>query len=234
MITPKLEQLIFEGKAFFKTFVAGGSQRINLNIDNDRFIIITDVTYFSSGSFPQDENGKNNTFVNMSTNGMNTQLSIIGERGINRFLFRNNFVSVPINDAGTDFKLLPIGHTTINCYLLHTTQVNFAFSWAQNLLSQTVAPVPAENFAVDVPTDYGRDGGVNIPVTVDAIVQGAGLYVDSFTSRAAIGVDGSNEFSFPIDNVNNIPDNNRVNSWNYPICHVNYVEIIGLPNNIAR
>jgi hypothetical protein len=35
-----------QGKAQFKTFVAGGSERHVLNIENDRFIIITDITYF--------------------------------------------------------------------------------------------------------------------------------------------------------------------------------------------
>jgi hypothetical protein len=45
MITPHLEKLILCGKAFFKTFVAGGDKH-TLSFGNDRFIIITDITYF--------------------------------------------------------------------------------------------------------------------------------------------------------------------------------------------
>jgi len=75
MITPKLEKLIWEGKAFFKTFVAG-SQKSTLNINNDRFIVITDITYsgYQLENFPVQENA---------------QLNIYGEKGFNHYIFRN-------------------------------------------------------------------------------------------------------------------------------------------------
>ena len=47
MITPHLEKLILCGKASYNTFVIGGSEKCILNVDNDRFIIITDIIYFS-------------------------------------------------------------------------------------------------------------------------------------------------------------------------------------------
>lgn len=233
MITPKLEALIWEGKAFFKTFVAGGSQRHNLEINNDRFIIITDITYFNSGSFPEDVNGENNTFQNMSSQGMNTQLTILGEKQVNRFLFRNSFNAVSNKNDGTNLRLLPNGHTTINCYLLHTTQVAFTFSFAQDIIAQTVGVTPGEFFALNIPIDYGRAGGLGVNVTLDATVQGSSSYVDLFGARATTG-EQSKEFSFPVDALNNIQDTNRANSWAYPILHVNYVEILGLPNNIGQ
>lgn len=234
MITQHLEKLIWEGKAFFKTFVAGGSQRHNLNIDIDRFIIITDITYFSSGHFPEDNSGANNTWANMQRQGMNTQLTIVGERGVNRFLFRNSFIGAPHNNTGTIQHLLPVGHTCINTYILHTTQVAFSFSFAQDFLAQIVATTPGEYYALDTPTDYGRDGQPGaIPVTVNGTVNGAAFYQDLFADRPTSGVGQSQEFSFPVDTTNNIPGTNRVNSWAYPILHVNYVEIIGNPNNIG-
>lgn len=235
MITPKLEQLIWEGKAFFKTFVAGGSQRHNFNIQNDRFIIITDITYFSSGHFDADASGTNNTFANMYRQGMNTQLTILGEKGVNRFLFRNSFVGVPHNNSGQIEHLLPVGHTVINTYLLHTTQVAFTFSFAQDLQNQVVGNTPGEYYALQPPTDYGKDGTPGVlPVTLNGEgFGGTAPLIDLFGANATGGQTESKEFSFPVVAANNIPATNRENSWAYPICHVNYVEIIGLPNNIG-
>jgi hypothetical protein len=234
MITPKLEQLIWEGRAFFKTFVAGGSQRHNLNIQQDRFIIITDITYFSSGHFEDSASGTNNTWANMQRQGMNTQLTILGERGVNRFLFRNSFVGVPHNNTGNVEHLLPVGHTAINTYLLHTTQVAFSFSLAQDLIGQTVAVTPGEFFAIQPPTDYGRDGQPGaLNVTTVAQVNSVPAYDDLFAAAATANTDESKEFSFPVNGTTNIVDINRVNSWAYPILHVNYVEVIGSPNNLS-
>jgi len=231
MITPKLEELIFCGKAFFKTLVVGGSQKFNFKIQNDRFIIITDLTYFSSGHFNTDTLGANNNFANISQQGMNTQLTILGEKGINRFLFRNSFVNVGENTQ----QLLPFGNTNLNVYLLHTTQVSFTFSFAQNLVSQTTGVVPPEFFGIASPTDYGKDGVLpNEAVTLSAVVQGANSYVNLYNRQAAPGANESNELAFPLDNVNNISDVKRTDSWSYPILLVNYVEIMGLPNNIGQ
>lgn len=234
MLTPKLEQLIWEGKAAFRTFVAGGSQRHRLEIDNDRFIIITDITYYNTGSFPVDPRGTNNNWANISRNGMNTQVTIGGERGINRFLFRNSFTS--IFDVDTNNNIVtPIGHSLINTYLIHTTEVAFSFSFAQDFTGQTVAITEAGNYALNPPTDYGRLGQPGaLPVTVAGTVNGAGVYEDNFGNKNnTVGIAQSQEFSFPVDAVNDIPSLNRINSWAYPILHVNYVEIIGLPNNIG-
>jgi hypothetical protein len=233
MLTAKLEDLIWCGKAQFKTFVAGGSERHVLNIENDRFIIITDITYFSSGHFPDSPDGEFNNWENLSANGMNTQVTIGGERGVNRFLFRNNFTEVLV--SGNRQLLAPVGNCKINTYLLHTTQAAFTFSFAQDFRGQTVAIANANNYALPSPTDYGRDGQPGaLAVTVSGIVNGAAPYSDNFDNRAgAPGVNESTEFSFPVDAVNQITSLNRVNSWAYPILHVNYVEILGLPNNIG-
>lgn len=230
MLTAKLENLIWEGKAQFKTFVAGGSERHVLNIQTDRYIIITDLTYFSSGHFPVSPDGEFNNWANLSLNGMNTQVTVGSERGVNRFLFRNSFTEV---NAGR--TLSPVGSTKIDCYLLHTTQAAFSFSFGQDFTGQTVALTEAEQYALNPPTDYGRQGQAGaLPVTVAGTVNGAGVYQDNFGTKSNTpGVNQSNEFSFPVDAVNQIQSLNRINSWAYPILHVNYVEILGRPVNIG-
>jgi hypothetical protein len=235
MLTPKLEQLIWEGKATFKTFVAGGSQRHLLNINNDRFIIITDITYFNSGHFPDDISAASNRWNVLQAQGMNTQVTLGGERGVNRFLFRNSFVAVPNAGSSLTEHLSPIGSTTLNTYIIHTSQVAFTFSFAQDFTAQTVGNTAAENYALNTPTDYGRDGQPGVlPVTLDGVVNGTNVYLDNFANRpGSIGVNESREFSFPVDSTNDIPATNRVNSWAYPILHVNYVEIKGIPTNLG-
>ena len=235
MLTPKLEQLIWDGAASFKTFVAGGSQRHLLNINNDRFIIITDITYFNSGHFPDDITAANNIWTELQKNGMNTQLTIGGERGVNRFLFRNSFVAVPNTNTSLREHLSPIGSTLINTYLIHTTQCAFTFSLAQDFTAQTLGPTRASDYALNTPTDYGRDGQPGVlNVTLDGTVNGTAVYLDNFGNLpGSIGVNESREFSFPVDSTNDIVANNRINSWAYPILHVNYVEIKGTPTKLG-
>ena len=114
MVTPKLEEWILCGKAFFKTFVAGGDKH-TLTFGNDRFIIITDITYFPMNIGTA---VKGDETINLQNH--NTQVAIYGERGYNHYIFRN------FNDARNN-SLDFCGPTTINTYLLHEQQVGFSF-----------------------------------------------------------------------------------------------------------
>ncbi len=111
MLTPKLEELILKGRAFFKTFVAGGTKH-TLSFGDDRFIIITDITYFPMNV--EDKKG---------TPNHNTQVAIYGERGYNHFIFRN-YNNTNLNNENVHGFCSP---TTIDLYLMHTKQVGFSF-----------------------------------------------------------------------------------------------------------
>ena len=226
MITPKLEELILCGKAFFKTFVAGGDKH-TLNIGNDRFIIIIDITYFPMNILTSDGV---TTYQNH-----NTQVAIYGERGYNHYIFRNH--NDAINNA-TPRVTTPnfIGPTTINTYLLHEQQVGFSFCNAPFFQNQFMGIADTENPGYPNPIEWGIDGQNNSITTLTMDAVGAPVQND-FTVRPAIGNNESTQLFFPFQKANNFGDGNGVqtnfeNKYEFPLLLVNYVEVIGSANNI--
>jgi len=235
MITPKLEQLIWEGKAYYRTYIAGGSERSVLPIETNRFIIITDITYFSTLPTQEDPLANYNTIVQIYPNGVNVQLTILGERGVNRLLFRNGYSAIGDHQGGDrDYRLLPIGSHCINTYLLHTTQVAFNFAFGGNTTANFVGIVPGTESAYQPPTDYGREGQPgSVPVTTTKVFTGTNPFENSYINRPQPGVDSSIELSFPVDATTQIGSAINNASWCYPFAIVSYVEVIGEPNNIG-
>jgi hypothetical protein len=236
MITPKLESLIWEGRAFFKTYIAGGVERSTLKIDNDRFIIITDITYFSTLPAKADPDFKFNDLGTVYTNGQNTQLTVLGEKGINRFMFRNGYTAVGTkgSTSNDDYRLLPIGSHLINTYLLHTTEVTFTFSFGGNSLATFVGNVPAESEAAyPPPTDYGRVGQPGaVPVVTSRQFPGTAVFENTYINRPAATVDSSKEYSYPVDATTQIDNIFTQSSPGMPYAQVCYIEILGQPNNM--
>lgn len=223
MITPHLEKLIFEGKAFFKTFVAGGAKS-TLNIDQDRFIIITDITYLPNQA---------DTF---GFQYINTQVSIYGEKGFNHYIFRNSNSSyVPVYDGATIQQresydtLNPV---TINTYLLHTTQVGFSFLSRGGTGVPTYGVASVDNPGYLPPLDYGKDGDPGA-ITIPLDMTNGGI-LNQLTNRQgyalSIGSNVTQQVQFPasaaaIPFVEGNP--------HFPVLNVNYVEILGQPTNIG-
>lgn len=232
MITPKLEELIWEGRATFKTFVAGGSGKPILNIEQDRFIVITDITYFNQLNLLNTQLGNLTTIIR---SGLNTQLTILGERGFNRFVFRNNFNLVKVQ--GND-NHLPFGSTKIDTYLIHTNSVSFTFSMGHTFDVQTSLPANENVPAYPQPLDYGKTGAANqpsirrmtmndpLPLTWKFEAQNLNLE-PSFAGDTV-----TQEFSYPVTPTTDMNTNNNLWQHAAPLLHVNYVEIKGLPNNI--
>lgn len=235
MITPKLEALIWEGRAFYKTYIAGGVERSTLKIDNDRFIIITDITYFSTLPAAQDPEFTNNTHVPIYVNGQQTQLTVLGEKGINRFMFRNGYSAIGTLGGGSrDYRLLPLGSTLINTYILHTTEVTFTFSFGGNAFANFVGSVPAESEAAyPPPTDYGRVGQPGaIPVTIRRQFPGTAIFENTYINRPNANADSSKEYSYPVDATTQIDNFLTNQSPGMPFAQVSYIEVLGQPNNM--
>ncbi len=236
MITPKLESLIWEGRAFYKTYIAGGAERSTLKIDNDRFIIITDITYFSTLPALPDPEFRNNDIGTIYLKGQNTQLTVLGEKGINRFMFRNGYSAVGTkgSTSNDDYRLLPIGSHLINTYLLHTTEVTFTFSFGGNSLATFVGIIQAESEAAyPPPTDYGRNGQPGaIPVVINRVFPGTAVFDNTYNNRPAATVDSSKEYSYPVDATTQIDNSLTQSSPGMPYAQVSYIEVLGQPNNM--
>lgn len=225
MITPKLEQLIWEGKAFFKTYVAGPTKS-TLNIDNDRFIIITDVQF---SGFADD----NPVFGIQEY--PNIQLNIYGEKGFNHYLFRNNKQEQQVyydsNNFTEQYAIVKTGNEpqTINTYLLHTTQVGFSFLLANRIVN-TVANASVSNPSLTPPLDYGKDGDAGVISVVVSGVTG-GTMTNFYTNRQGFalpdGVVTTQQIQFPVQ-AGTLP----IATTNFCFANVNYIEILGKPENM--
>ena len=217
MITPKLEELILSGRAFFKTFVAGGTKH-TLNISNDRFIIITDITYFAM-NVPDNEGTANH----------NTQVAIYGERGYNHFIFRN-YNNTNVNNANVHGFSSP---TTIHTYLLHEQQVGFSFSNAPFFTNISNGVADTENPGYAPPLEYGIDGQPT-PVPVILTMNSVPTFItNNLTTRPAAGLNESQQLFFGFDNANSFVQTIKENEvYEYPLLHVNYIEVLGSSNNI--
>ena len=233
MITQGLERLILCGRAFPKTFVACGGQKSNIFVQNDRFIVITDIVYFSRKPLVGTATYRDcidNSNPN-ELNSLTTQLTILSERGFNRFMFRDNLTT---QMQGEDCS--PIGNTKIDTYLIHTKAVSFTFSKGGNMLVQNINPAgngdPNTIASLQTPSDYGKIGtpGV-IPVTIETTVSSATAFINNYSvGRNGLNVAESNELAFPVDtltNMDNIEDFNCM-----PIANIFYVEVLGMPGNI--
>ena len=240
MITPYLEQLIIEGRAIYKTFVAGYSEKHIMDIAENRYIILTDLWYTPTLYYdPRIAESTDplirKTIDQQFKNNMITQLTILGDRGFNRFLFKNSIskdylVNDPLKPT-VDLSFYSANNPIhLSCYLIHTNGISFTFSNQEQIFpSSSTAPFDVP--ALPDPTDYGKDG---IPGTIPTINQFntiSGFQNDFHNQKMVSGNGGSNEFSFPVNANTDLNIPLKQNSISYPILNVGYVEIQGQPKN---
>lgn len=235
MLSPILEKLILQGKAMFRTAVVGGSEKFILNVQNDRFIIITDINFQmpvkSGKDFFLDATGLKLLLIKG-----NTQMKVFSTKSNNTFLFRPTF---NVSTVEGKYLLTPGASTSINTYLVHESDVSFTFSNA-GFLNPTELRVltDPQSIGYPPPMDYGKAGTPgSLAVTEIAsvvasdsgrnfIVPGGDLY-----TQQTVGASAPTEVIFPVDNTNRY--NTLESPFDYPIVNISYVEIQGSPNNIS-
>lgn len=227
MLTTKLEELILKGRAFFRTAVIGGTQKATINIEDDRFIIITDVTYFPGFYVPSTAP---QTLPSELTD-FTSQFMIYGNRGFNNFVTRTKFDLVQTLEGRSVYA--PSNHIRFDLYILHTDQVGFSFTKGADI-TPTNFVAPANNPGYAPPMDYGREGDTGaLPTSITTpITTPTGRLINN-SSRAGSGTNNADTFILPVDAQTRILATDMHNTNNYPILHVNYVEILGLPNNLG-
>lgn len=236
MLTSKLEELILKGRGAFKTFVAGATQKNTIPIKEDHFIIITDITYFSSMFLEQN----NESAGDILLDNMNTQIQIFSNKNFNRFMFRNNFSALAMGDGGPAqaFVNAPAGSTTINLYLIHTEAVSITFSKAVNFNNGIAGILGVKNPANNPPNDYGKDGFNNsLPIDLEMnYIEGGNFYQINPVNNFGTGLNQGyfKELAFPVTVKTDIKQKERLSSAGYPILHVNYVEIKGKPTDLGN
>jgi hypothetical protein len=223
MLSTALEKMVLCGKASFNTYVIGGAEKYVLNVQSDRFIIITGITYFSRINHNSSGNRLN---VTRNLADCITQLRVFSSKSNNLFTFRDNF---NVSTVGVDdFIVVPTGSTQIETYLVHETDVSFTFACGgkrTNINGNFPDNTPA-NFP---PYDYGQGAD---PRALPVVLSSADTSLTSLPTGLNNLVPGpfTTEFTIPVDAVH-YP--NVTSPQNYPLIHVQYVEILGNPTNIA-
>jgi len=232
MITPHLEKLILTGKASFNTHVIGGSEKCILNVPKDRFIIITDLTYFSQLNLESGRSNLGMTEIELVTlnKQLNTQCRIFSRKSNNTFLFRNQ-ISIAVNLTSTLHDVFPVGSVKLDTFLIHDQDVSFTFSKDLGNTNLSTGLSPSKSIGSLPPFDYGLEGQTGaLPVrrrtgsNLLTSVQAGNLFLQGVPA-------GNLEFGFPVYALTQLT--NCEVSTAYPLMLVGYVEIQGSPTNIG-
>jgi hypothetical protein len=232
MITPHLEKLILTGKASYNTHVIGGSEKCILNVPKDRFIIITDLTYFSQLNLEKDKSnlGMSESELTTLNTQLNTQCRIFSRKSNNTFLFRNQ-IQIAVNLTSTLHDVFPIGSVKLDTFLIHDQDVSFTFSKDLKNTNLSTGLSPTKSIGSPPPFDYGLEGQTGaLPVrrrtgsNLLTSVQAGNLFLQGVPA-------GNLEFGFPVYALTQLT--NCEYSTAYPIMNVGYVEIQGSPTNIG-
>jgi len=240
MLTSKLEDLIWKGKAFPKTFCVGNTQKHVLNIQPDRFIIITDILYFPFYANQDPESERPTTLFEeiakwIDSNRISTQLTILGEKNFNRFQFRNNISFVKNIEGNREYLAIPQTPTHLDTYLIHTTGVSFTFSHGTKWNNLNTIVLPSST-AYSAPIDYGKEGdSTAYPVTTIADMTTTDFTFTNYYDRIGIpsNFPATKELAYPVDSTTSITSGQRLYGNQHPILQVSYIEILGSPNNIG-
>jgi hypothetical protein len=230
MVTPCLEKLILNGKASYKTFVAGGSSKNILEVGVNRWIVITDFVYFPF--LPSDALTPSSSYIDpASLDGFNlTQMNIFSNKSFNAYVFKNSFNHC--QDKTNETYITPGAPIQIDTFLTHEQDVSFTFlkenPSAAALTTTDLGNSPTGVKNLKPPLDYGGDGlagSITVPRRRDfgAIAQIRPLG----TSIAATVNPNFSQLQLPVDALTDIKADLGA-SISYPVVNVGYVEIFGV------
>lgn len=232
-----LDRLVLCGKASFGTFVAGGSEKPCLEVDSNRFVIITGFTFF-----PYSDTDNTDAIDDWFTR-MIIQMQIVSDKSKNNFVFRNNFGSNVYITGGdppvfNNYYQPGCPVTIDNLFLIHESDVAFLFSFGTRITPVLTNTTPPEGVGLAPPSGYGkrglRSGGNPIAVVQEAAtVSPSHLYnVGGRGVPSTKGVFNANELRFPVvDPTTTFAE--IASQWQYPIVNVKYYEIQGNPHDLA-
>jgi len=234
MLTPHLEKLILSGRAVYRTFVAGNTNRHILPVGSDRFIIVTDLTFFNFAPKETfvDLDGLKQVFQENSL----FQVRIKSYKSENTFVFRNSFQITKDSQGNQhEYTINSQGSTQLNTYLVHTNDVAIIFSLheAQTNVND-LSIMDARGVGFPRVSDYGKEGLKDALQTLNSTV---GLSTGAnYTPGGQIyntpGQINYAEFTAPIDpNTNPISLTNF--PWSTPLLQIGYVEIYGNLTDIS-
>jgi hypothetical protein len=198
-----LENLIHAGKAEFKVFSAGGGQKSILNIQQNHYIIITNVLFQ-----PQYKGDALN------------QLNIVSEAKINSLIFRNSLFAVSQSNQYS----API---SIDTYFMHKTSVQFCFSRVDPMGVALNGTFDKDSFGFAPNIDYAKDTVPGAQVVQKFRANSLGQVV-SFQGNTVKTLAPTDYFglNFPMIGLsfNNLPQD-------IPLCTISYVEVFTNQNN---
>jgi hypothetical protein len=193
-----LENLIHAGKAEFKVFSAGGGQKSILNIQQNHYIIITNVLFQ-----PQ--------FKGDTLN----QLNIVSEAKINSLIFRNNLSSIAATATNYNSSI------SIETYFMHKTSVQFCLSKIDPMLIATNGTFDKDSFGFNPNIDYAKDtiAGAQIvqKVRANSLGQTVSFQGNTVKSLAPVDYFGLN---FPMIGLTFSGE-----PQNIPLVTISYVEV---------
>lgn len=239
MLPPNLVKLISEGKAFFRTFVAGGGTKSVLPVPNDRYIVIIGYTFYPFV-------GRDSSVPTDFDQWRNVQMMVASTKSMNHFIMRNN-TGTDLSIIGGLFVNIPtIGepHVQDNLYLTHDADVSITFSRGDALTPITVAISPPKSPAKPPPIQMGREGQTGITATGNepvirkmrptSVIVGTEIRTLGDFDDPTPGVPASfKELQFPVEPSLVFSPTDLADANNYPIVNFRYVEVLGNPVDLS-
>jgi hypothetical protein len=235
MLTPHLEKLILTGRAVYRTFVAGNTNRHILPVGSDRFIIITDLTWYSF--LPPKTNQLTLTELTQIKERLSLfQVRIKSYKSENSFVFRNQFF-VNVDESttpGTFYTVSGGNNTQQNVYLVHTNDVAIIFTLHEPTAVNDLSIMNAKGVGFPRVSDYAKEGLKDAIQTLNSTI-GSNTGANYTPGGQIYNTPGSinyAEFTPPVDATTdsitlcNIPAST-------PLLQIGYVEIYGNPTDIS-